>query len=455
MNDNVTRAFPHALGPEKSLLSSMLQDPQDFIPVAIEEGLTAAHFYMPNHSALFGHLLEFFSEGKEIELVSFVQMMLDRGELDKIGGPSSLTDLYTYAPSPGHFRHHAELVKDKFVLRSILNLCHVTCEAAYDAPGEAKETLGDFERGITAISALANGSVTLLTRKELLRASLEQYERRVRGEIDSVGMPTYPILDHYIRGLHGGRMYVIGAFPGGGKSTMSSEIVSSLVLSGEPCAYIPLEGTEDDAMTRIIIQSSGVVAMAYTDPVKFAMGNGGNEVTKLVMQKIHEAITLLAKAPLFISRPQTPTITNIVSLIRRLHREEGIKLAVVDYAQRIKSTGKFEGGDGAAKECSNALQDLAIELNIAIIVPSQLTEDGDTKHGKVWVEDADVVMRIIQDRNKESATYKRHRFVMIDKDRQNGSAGNRVPLVFDGDRIRFVEGVDETEVVATKPKFSR
>ena len=104
--DDVTRALPHALGPEKSLLSSMLQDPQEYVGVAIEERLTAEHFYLPSHSTLFGFLIELFEAGLEIELVSLVQKLLDRGLLDRVGGPAALTDLYTYAPSPGHFRHH-------------------------------------------------------------------------------------------------------------------------------------------------------------------------------------------------------------------------------------------------------------------------------------------------------------------------------------------------------------
>ena len=118
--DDVTRALPHALGPEKSLLSSMLQDSQDYLPLAIEEKLTAEHFYLPSHSTLFGFLIELFEAGQEIELVSLVQRLLDTGLLDRVGGPSTLTDLYTYAPSPGHFRHHLQHVKGKFVLRAII-----------------------------------------------------------------------------------------------------------------------------------------------------------------------------------------------------------------------------------------------------------------------------------------------------------------------------------------------
>ena len=85
--DDPTRALPHALGPEKSLLSSMLQDPKEWIAAALEEGLSPGHFYLPAHAALFEMLVELDAAGQEIELVSLVQRLLDRGQLDRVGGP--------------------------------------------------------------------------------------------------------------------------------------------------------------------------------------------------------------------------------------------------------------------------------------------------------------------------------------------------------------------------------
>ena len=129
--DDVTRALPHAVRQEKSLLSTMLQDPQEYIGLAVEERLTAAHFYLPNHSTLFGFLIELFEAGHEVELVSLVQRLLDKGLLERVGGPGYLTELYTYAPSPGHFRHHLQHVKDKFTLRAIIRSSNEAVALAY------------------------------------------------------------------------------------------------------------------------------------------------------------------------------------------------------------------------------------------------------------------------------------------------------------------------------------
>jgi replicative DNA helicase len=129
-------------------------------------------------------------------------------------------------------------------------------------------------------------------------------------------------------------------------------------------------------------------------------------------------------------------------------------MAVVDYAQRIKGTSS-ESREIEQTECSNALQTLAGDLGITIIIPSQLNEDGETKHGKVWQEDGDAVLQIVQDRNKESETYKQHRHVVIAKDRHYGTGGTRIPMVLDREYIRFKYGMDETKAAGTKPKFQR
>jgi len=454
MSDDITRPFPHAVGPEKSILSSMLQDPQEFIPAAIDEGLTAAHFYLPNHAILFDVISDKFRTGEVIELVSLAQNLNDCGKLDQCGGPSAISDVYTYAAGSAHFRHHLEMVRSKYVMRSILNLCSTTTDAVFNSPDEVREALAEFERGVTAIAAIASGSEASLTTLQILRESFEEFERRMKGGEGAIGLPTFPALDRKIRGLHPGRMYVPGAYPEGGKSTFCSEIIANLVISGVPCAYLPLEGTEKDLMTRMIIQAAGIPAQAYTDPMGYARENGGPEMSKMGMQRIQRAIQALAKAPLHIRRPQGNKLTSIISIIRRFHREHGIKVVVIDYAQRIKGS-KSESREIEQTECSNAIQTLAGELGIAIIVPSQLNDDGDTKHGKVWQEDADVVLRIVQDRNKESDTYKMHRYLAIDKDRHNGSGGQSVGLILDREHIKFVEGEDKTESSAKKPKWTR
>jgi replicative DNA helicase len=144
----------------------------------------------------------------------------------------------------------------------------------------------------------------------------------------------------------------------------------------------------------------------------------------------------------------------VVAAIRKAKREMGIKVAAVDYLQLIQARGAGNK-EGEISEISHTIQTLAQDLEITILVLSQLNADGDTKHGRVIEEDADAVLNIVQDRNKESETYKQHRHILIAKDRHYGSGGRKVPLILNRDKIRFEEGEDTTEKKTQRPQFQR
>ena len=442
MNDP-TRPFPHALGAEKSVLSSMLQDPAQFVPLASEHGLTEAHFYLQSHQIIFRQASDSFEAGEAIDLVTLVQKFLDLGLLDRVGGAAAVYDIYGYALMSDAFSHHAGIIRDKFIMRSMLNLCAETTQQVYDAPDEASDTLQTLERGITSIAAVASGAAPLLTLKTIILESVDQFERRAKGSQDTVGIPTIGPLDMYLKGIHPGRVWIIGAYPGGGKSVMASQIIVDAALSDYPCLFLSLEMSERDLMDRMIIQASRVDARAFTEPREYARENGSGEISTGLVRAIKGVVPRLVAAPLRLQRPANRNISTIISCIRRAHRETGIKIAAVDYLQLIRA--KSDNKEAEVSEISHALQEVAQDLQITVLALSQLNADGDTKHGRVIEEDADAVISIIQDRDKASETYKQHRHIIIAKDRHYGSEGTRVPLILNRETIRFVQGEDSTK----------
>jgi replicative DNA helicase len=132
---------------------------------------------------LFGFLIELFEAGQEVELVSLVQRLLDRGLLDRVGGPAAITDLYTYAPSPGHFRHHLQHVKDKYVLRSIIQNSNEAIAQAYDAPDEVAALLDTVEAKILAIreGSETNKAPTIKQSVEEVLHAVPETARRRKG----------------------------------------------------------------------------------------------------------------------------------------------------------------------------------------------------------------------------------------------------------------------------------
>lgn len=454
MNDDVIRPFPHAVGAEKSVLSSMLKDPHEFIPLATDEGLTESHFYQPGLAILCDLLMEAFKAGEDIEFVTLTQRLLDRGQLDRIGGPGAMAEIYNYAPHGGQFRAHLQMLKDKFALRQLLNMAATVTGMVYDAPEDPSESIAEAGRRLSLIEDASHGCAPILATKAILRESLDRFERRAKGAEDTNGIGTIPLLDQHLRGAQPGRLWVIGAYPEGGKSVMASQIVLDAVMDGFPGLFLSLEMPERDLMDRMIVQAARVDAKAYTEPKTYARDNGGEEISVGLMRAIQRVVPSIAAAPLRLQRPANRNLATILSAIRRAHREMGVKIAVVDYVQLIKGA-KADTKEAEVSEVSHALQQIAGDLGITLIVLSQLNADGDTKHGRVIEEDADAVINIIQDRNKESDTYKQHRHVLIAKDRHYGSGGEKVRLVLDRKYIRFVEGADETEAANRKPKFKR
>ena len=450
--DDVPRALPHAMGPEKSLLSSMLQDPQDFLPVAIEENLTAFHFYLPSHALLFETLLEIFDGGGEIELVSLVQHLLDLGRLDRIGGPSCLTDLYTYAPSPGHFRHHLALVKDKFLLREIIRTGTEAVAAAYDAPGEATALLDATEAAVMAIRD-AGETGTGGTVKDSVNAALEEMRQLIQGERESLGLATgFQRLDEMAGGLEPGEVFVVAARPSMGKTAFMLNIVENVAINQNlPVLVFSCEMSRAKLVKRIV-HTRARISMADL--------KGGFNPVKGDLQRIQRAALEVANAPLVIDETEAISITALRAKARRLHRKMGLRLIAIDYLQLITSRTKqaLNSREREIAEISAGIKALAKELALPIILLAQLNRGPESRGGKTStgiprLSDLRESGSIEQDADKVGLLYRSayyaetdeardaeagHAEIIIAKNR-NGETGS-IPMTFIERLTQFREG---------------
>jgi replicative DNA helicase len=468
--DDVTRALPHALGPEKSLLSSMLQDPQDFIGLAIEMKLTEAHFYLPHHSTLFGFLVELFEAGHEVELVSLIQRLIDRGLLDRIGGPSTLTDLYTYAPSPGHFRHHLQHVKDKFVLRSIIQNSTTAISQAYDTPEEVAELLDSVEAGIMSIRD-GSDSGKAITIKQSVENVIDELQGIMRGDRAQLGIPTgFERLDAMTSGLQPGQMFVIAARPSMGKTSLMMNIVENVaVTQGKPVMVFSCEMTAPQLTMRL------VCARARFDLPALKAGQEANEGH---LQRIQLAALEIGPTSLFIDDTEAITINELRAKARRRHRSDKLALIAIDYLQLMKSRTKQaqNSREREISEISAGIKGLAKELGIPIIVLAQLNRGPESRTGKNTgkstgiprmadlresgsiEQDADLVGLLYRpgyyaedEEQKDKAAGKAQ--LILAKNR-NGPTG-QIPLTFVSELMKFENGSPVSEPSPSQQARSR
>lgn len=446
--DDVTRALPHAVGPEKSLLSSMLQEPQEYIGLAIEERLTKEHFYLPAHAVLFGFLVELFEGGKEVELVSLVQKLLDRGLLDRVGGPAALTDLYTYAPSPGHFRHHLQHVKDKFVLRCIIQNSNEAIAQAYEAPEEVAVLLDSVEAKILAIR---EGSETAKspTIKQSVEEVIIQFQEFLNGKVKAPGISTgFPELDRMSGGLKSGEMIVLAARPSMGKTSLMMNIVEHVCIDlAKPSLVFSCEMSAFQLVQRLVFAQA-----------KFAMSqiNRGYTPNKGDLQRIQRAAMEVSSAKLFIDDTPGISINELRAKARRKKRDENIQFIAIDYLQLMKSRTKQaeNSREREIAEISAGIKGLAKELALPILILAQLNRGPEGRTGKSLgvprmsdlresgsiEQDADMVGLLYRaayyvDDAEEKAEVGGKSELVLAKNR-NGETGS-IPLTFLPDLMRF------------------
>jgi len=446
--DSVYRQYPHSVGAEKAVLSVLMQHTE----LWDESGdMVPEWFYLPANALLFTAISEAREKGLDFELVSFNQLLLDTGRSTETGGMSYLADIYTYQPSPSHFQSHLEILRIKYACRKAISAANAITEKAYEAP-EGSELIDITSAPITEIHEIITGSKPAPNAKEIARKWFENYQKLITGEKIPMGIKTgIWEIDDALRGLQPGMMGVISARSSGGKSTLATQIMCGVASPETPAIYLPLEGTIDAAYTRCMIQVSRLEAAAITSPCEYAQLNNRSTISKEEKELVEKALRRIVKGGFHFDPPANRKIQTIISTIRRAYRKHGIKVAFVDYVQLIR------GERGLSKEqeimgISNAIQELAAELNIFICVMSQENDNGDTKHAKAIEEDSDWTISVVQEQDKKSDNYKAHKHILITKDRHNGKGGEKLPLILDRKHVRFVTGQYKDE---TKNKSKR
>lgn len=456
--DDVTRALPHAVGPEKSLLSTMLQDPQEYIGRAVEEKLTASHFYLPNHSTLFGFLLELFENSQEIELVSLVQRLLDRGLLERIGGAGYLSELYTYSPSPGHFAHHLTLVKEKFILRSIIRSSNEAIARAYEAPDEVPSLLDSVEASILAIR---EGSETVKeqTLKQIVADVWKEFQELLSKEKKTTGLTTgFEELDRKSGGLKPGEMFVLAARPSMGKTSFMMNIVEHVCIDlNKPTMVFSCEMSSSQLVQRLLYARSKFDVKSLTR---------GYTVKKPELMRVQNAATQIVESRLFIDDTPNISINELRAKARRKKRDEDLQFIAIDYLQLMRSRSRQaeNSREREIAEISSGIKGLAKELGVPILILAQLNRGPEGRTGKSLgvprmsdlresgsiEQDADLVGLLYRDKyyaesDEDKAAAEGKANLSLAKNR-NGETGN-IPLTFIEEIMRFETSkrVDESD----------
>ncbi|HWH16287.1 MAG TPA: replicative DNA helicase [Candidatus Paceibacterota bacterium] len=437
--DPTLRVPPQSLDSERALLGSLLLKPDAIHDVS--DLIRADSFYAEKHRHIFECMRELTERGDPIDMLSLGERLQAKGLLERSGGRAYIAELASAAPTPGNYAHYAELVAKKHIMRSLIDVAHEITEHAYDEGGDTATVLDHAEKSIYAIG---NASAThkFIAIKDKVDDAWERIETLSKNEGGIRGVPTgFPDLDSLTSGLHKSDLIILAARPSMGKTSFALDIARNAAVKHDvPVGIFSLEMSSEQLVDRMLSAESFINSWKMRTGAIRAEEDFG---------KIRDALETLSKAPIYIDDKPAQNILSMRAVARRLKRERGIGLIIVDYLQLMAPTNT-KASDSMVQqvtEISRSLKQLAREIEVPVIALSQLSRAVEQRGGKPRLsdlrdsgsieQDADVVMFIHrEDKMNKDSDRPNIAEILIEKHR-NGPTG-KIELYFDEKRTSFM-----------------
>jgi len=356
------RSMPESLAAEAAVLGSMIIDPECISEVV--EQLSTDGFYRIENRYIFDALVGLYekNKGEGIDAVLLRDELEKRKQLEEAGGVEYLAKIMDSVPSSANVMYYAGIIKDKMLLREIISAASGILDEAYNESGEPNEKLDEAERKIFAVTdKKISGSAIAL--KDLVTRAYELIEKREGGYV--TGLATgYLNLDQLTCGLQNGEMIIIAGRPSMGKTSLALNIAEHIGLVEKiPVAVFSLEMGKQQLAERFLCSISEI------DSQKVRKGLLNEDD----YEKLVSACGQLSEAPIYVDDTSTLTPLELRAKARRLKSMYDIRCIIVDYMQLMSGgSGRFESRQQEITTISRYIKALARELNIPVVVLSQL-----------------------------------------------------------------------------------
>ena len=430
---------PQSVEAEQSVLGGLMLDNQRWDQIA--DKVHADDFYRKEHRLIFRAIAALCDESQPADVVTVSEWLEKNAELDAAGGLSYLGALANNTPSAANIVAYAAIVRERALMRNLIRVANNVANSAYAPEGRsAGELLDAAEKHIMDISeqgAGRRGGFQPL--KTLLTGAVDRIDKLFRSDSPITGVSTgFADLDDKTSGLQPGDLVIVAGRPSMGKTSLAMNIAETAAVSQKlPVAIFSMEMPGEQLAMRMMSSLGRINAH------KVRTGKLDDDD----WPRLTHAIGLLADAPMFIDDTPAMTPLELRARARRLKREHGLGMIVVDYLQLMQSP---EAGENRATEISNitrSLKGLAKELSVPVIALSQLNRSleqrpnkrpvmSDLRESGAIEQDADVIFFIYRDEvYNEDSQDKGTAEIIIAKQR-NGPIG-KVRLTFLGEYTRF------------------
>lgn len=437
------RPLPQNPDAERSVLGAILLD-NHALNAAIEL-LRPEDFFLDQHRRLYNRMIGLGERQRAIDLVTLAEELERSGELEAAGGAAYLAQLIDGVPRVSHVEHYAQIVKEKATLRNLIHTADVIQQEALDAERGAEEIL---DRAETLVFQLAEDRLRagLVGVKELVLESYPRLERMLSEGRQITGLATgYRQLDQLTSGLQPSELIILAGRPSMGKTAFALNIAEhAAVAQKQPVAIFSLEMSKESLLLRFL------ASYARLDMHHFRTG----QLSRDERRRMLDGLGALGEVPLWIDDTGSATVMEMGAKARRLKKDKGLGLVIVDYLQLITARGRFGNRNEEVSAISRSLKALAKELRVPMVVLSQLTraperEDrrpqlSDLRESGAIEQDADVVIFIHRPnfyRTELPEEERRKAELMVAKQR-NGPT-DRLSFVFFERFTRFEEAAPE------------
>jgi replicative DNA helicase len=440
------RTPPHSVEAEQAVLGGLMLDSNAWDAVA--DIVLASDFYRRDHRLIFEAIAEVAEIRGSCDAVTVSEQLERKGRLNEIGGLSYLGTIARDTPSAANVRAYAEIIRERSILRQLVAAGGEIAAAATDSRGRsATDLVDEAERRVFEIAERGSrGKSGFIAIKDVLPQTIDRLDmlHQTPGEIR--GVPSgFTQLDKKTTGFQAGDLIVIAGRPSMGKTTLAVNIAENAAIAkGVPSAIFSMEMSAEQLTLRLI------ASLGRVNQTHLRTGNFSEED----WSRIQGAMAQLSVAPLYVDETPALTPTEVRARARRLKREHGLGLIVVDYLQLMQVSGTKENRATEISEISRSLKALAKELQVPVIALSQLNRAVEQRTDKKPVmsdlresgaieQDSDLILLIYRDEVYDPNTTRRGVADIIIAKQRNGPIGE-IQLTFLGEYTRFENLVAES-----------
>ena len=391
------RKPPQNLDAEQSILGAILLE-NTSIDKALEL-VMPDDFYKEAHRKIFLAMLELADHGEAIDLITLPETLRKKEELDKAGGLSYISGLLSSIPNAANIRYHCKIVREKSILRSLINSATSIVSRGYEDTKNVDEFLDDAEKTIFEI-AEKKIKPSFFGIKTVIKDSFEMIERLYDRKEMITGVPTgFKELDEMTAGLQPSDLVIVAGRPSMGKTAFVLNIAASVAIKDKlPVAIFSLEMSKEQLVLRMLSSEARI------DGKKVRTGH----LAQGDWNSLTTAAGELSEAAIFIDDSSGLNVLEMRAKARRLKREHGLGLVIIDYLQLMRGYGNVESRQQEISDISRSLKGLAKELNCPVIALSQLNRAvemrtdrkpllADLRESGAIEQDADVIMFIYRE----------------------------------------------------------